>query len=97
MLPQDLLFSGFKFGVGEYSRFMQLSELLQLRQVVSSQAARWRCCGGLRWRWLLLCCLLILHVSDLRILLSIRLLLFRRFCGRVVARSIGYAAYCSGP
>jgi hypothetical protein len=41
--------------------------------------------------------LLILHVSDLRILLGVRLLLLCRFRGRVMASGIGYTAYRSGP
>ena len=86
---------------------MQLSQLLQLRQVVISQANRWRWSCRLLWRrwllihrrwwWLLLlCCLLILHVSNLLVLLGIRLLLLRRFISYVMASGIGDAAYCSG-
>jgi len=41
--------------------------------------------------------LLILCVSNLRILLVIGLLLLCRFIGYVMASGIGYAAYCSGP
>jgi hypothetical protein len=41
--------------------------------------------------------LLILYVSDLRILLGISLLLLRRFRSHVMAHTIGYASYHSGP
>ena len=90
MLAQDLLFSGLKFGVGEYSRFMQLSELLQLRHIVRRKAARWCYCLWWRWSWLLvdwwrsllLRILLLLHVIDLRVLLGICLLLLCGFLGR---------------